>query len=391
MRAGATKPRGSDAIRRKRQGLPDTLFRARSEQARERAEGSEAEAELARTLGRFHERPALDRGALALFAGRFGSADLIRAEDIAAKSTGLPPLDAAAAAWALHNGALTGHASEVMPSADFRFVPLGSGSADVLALPAASAHGPRAGELATALARVWVQARDRLAAEGARQTREAVEGRERVRRALLAALGHDFRTPLTVLKAGLAELDGDAPARLGAEVDRLIRLSDDLIASAQLESGTPAVLEPVDLVDVIASVSAPRGDPAVRIESLVAADLPLVRADAVMLVHLLGNLLENAARHARSAVTLRAGQEGSRVRLDVDDDGEGIDPAIADRLFERGVTGSDRDDSSGLGLAIAQDLAAAMDARLSAGTLPAGGARFTLLLQACAGAEERAS
>ena len=359
-------------------------LRAREMEASRRAQGSEAEAALAARLARVHDRAVLDATALDFVERLFGEALLLRADDLAAKRTGLSPLDAAAAAWALHHGTLSGRGTEVMPAADFRFVPLGQGGDDVLAL-ASHPDGDATGATAWALARLWAQARDRLIAEGERQAREEADRREALRRTLLAALGHDFRTPLTILKSGLAELAGAPAARLGREVDRLVRLSDDLIAAARLEGGAPTVLEPVDLVDAVAAALPPdQPEPGPAIASMIPDEVPLVQADPVMLVHLLGNLLDNAVRHARSAVSVRARAEGDRVRVDVRDDGDGLDPAIGAAVFERCVTGPDRQGASGLGLAIARDLAHAMGGELSAANAPDGGACFALTLRAAA-------
>lgn len=357
-------------------------LRARALEARQRAEASEAEAALATTLAREHDRAALDTAALAAFAALFGDAHLFRGDDLIAKRTALAPLDAAAAAWALHNHRASGAGTEVMPGADYRFVPLGRGGGDVLALAIGHSDDPWYGDRAQALSRVWVQARDRLTADTERQAREEAEARDAMRRTLLAALGHDFRTPLTVLKAGLAELDGEAAVRLGREVDRLVRLSTDLIASARLEGGASVALEPVDLVDAVAAAlppATPGSDLTTHID--IPDDLPLVSADPVLLVHLLGNLLDNARRHARGTVTIGAHGEGDRIRVDIEDDGDGIDPAIGDALFDPFVTGTDAADRSGLGLAIVRDLATAMGAQVTVAPSAAGGARFSVLLR----------
>lgn len=358
-------------------------LRSREQEAQRRAEASELEAGLASQLARIGDRGALDCAALALFTRLYGQAHLVRADDLAAKRTALPPLDAAAAAWALHHGAISGRATEVMPSADFRFISLGPGSADVLALAAgdeAAGPGPLA---ADGLARIWVQARDRLDAEGERQAREAADSREAIRRTLLAALGHDFRTPLTVLRSGLEAMGGEAAPSLLAEVDRLVRLSDDLIAAARLEGGAPLTLEPVDLVDIVAAaVPMPTAQMRVSLRTDIPAELPLVRADSVMLVHVIGNLVDNALRHARAnvIVIVAAVAERGCVRIDVRDDGSGLDPMIADAIFERHVAGSDREGGAGLGLAIARDLATAMGATLSAANHVDGGACFSLTI-----------
>lgn len=356
-------------------------LRAREIEAKGRAEASAAEAEFAAMLAQPRTLDALDAAALRFFAGRYGEALLVHADDLAAKRTPLAPLDAAAAAWALHNDGMSGHATEVMPFADFRFVPLARGGSDVLALPSVHRLDPHAGELALSLARLWTQARDRLTTDAERKAREEAEQREAARRTLLAALGHDFRTPLTVLKSGLAEIGGEAAARLGREVDRIARLGEDLISAARIESGQPARLEPIDLVDAVAAAVPPfSSGSAVLIEVAVPDDLPLVRADAVMLVHLIGNLVDNAVRHARTRVSITARAVDGQIEVKVSDDGDGIDPAIAGALFDRFVSGSDRHGGSGLGLSIARDLAHVMGATLTVGDAPGGGACFRLRL-----------
>jgi two-component system sensor histidine kinase KdpD len=365
-------------------------LRAREIEARAHAEASAMEAEFTILLARAHDRATLDAHALDFFRARHGEALLVASDDLAARRTPLAPLDAAAAAWALHNDALSGHASEVMPSADFRFIPLSRGG-DVLALAAGSRPDPQAGHVALTLARLWVQARDRLTADAERRAREQAEQREAVRRTLLAALGHDFRTPLTILKSGLAELGGEPAARLGAEVDRIARLSEDLIAAARLEGGSPTRLEPIDLVDIIAAAIPPHAPVGIHIRTDIADDLPLACGDAVMLVHLVGNLVDNGVRHARSSVAITARGFGDQVELEVRDDGAGIDPAIVDSLFDPFVAGSDREGGSGLGLAIARDLARAMGATLSAANVASGGACFVLRLARFAVADPSAA
>ena len=339
-------------------------LRAREIEARGHSRASATEGEFTAVLARPHRADALDADALAFLAERYGDAMLVRGDDLAAERTRLAPLDAAAAAWALHNGGLSGRGSEVMPAAAQRFVPLVRGGEDVRALAGPHRIDPAADQLALALARVWVQARDRLTAEAEQTARKAAEEREAVRRTLLAALGHDFRTPLTVLKSGLAEIGGEAATRLGREVDRIARLGEDLIAAARIESGQPVRVEPVDLVDTIAAATPVLPGSAVTVTVTLPDDLPLVQGDAVMLVHVIGNLLDNAVRHASTAVSVVARAVDHMVEVDVADDGGGIDPAIADVLFGRFVTGSDRRGGSGLGLSIARDMAQAMGATL---------------------------
>lgn len=98
----------------------------------------------------------------------------------------------------------------------------------------------------------------------------------------------------------------------------------------------------------------------------------------------LANLLDNAQRHARSAVTVSVRREGDRAVVGVADDGDGVPDVDRERIFERFVrldAARSRDDGgAGLGLAIARDVAVRHGGTLTAGRGPAGGALFELRL-----------
>ena len=96
------------------------------------------------------------------------------------------------------------------------------------------------------------------------------------------------------------------------------------------------------------------------------------------------NLLDNAERHARSAVVVEVRQNGDSAELIVDDDGEGVAEADRQRIFERftrldAARSRDRG-GTGLGLAIARGIAQAHDGTIEAGASPSGGGRFILRL-----------
>lgn len=362
-------------------------LRARQDEAARRAEGSQLESDFLSEIALATSRADLDARALAFLQQRFGDARLFSQAELAAQTSGLAPLDAAAAAWAIAHDAVTGHASEVMPGADFRFLSFGRGSADGLALATTRPLPPDA-TLLQRIAGHWGHARDHLDTLAERQRRQEAEARDRTRRALLAALGHDFRTPLTVLKEGLARLPGAAASGLPGAVERLRRLGENLLASARLDAGLPLALEPVDLVDTIAEVRAfvEQQAGSIALDVQLPDTLPLVRAEPVMLVHLVGNIVENALRHARSRVSFAASADAQHVDLRIADDGPGVPEGQAEVIFEPFVSGPDGNarrasSGSGLGLAIARDLALAMGAELAlervGGT---GGAVFRLRL-----------
>lgn len=373
-----------------------TRLMAREAEANERALASAEAAELSALLAAESPAEAL-RGGLDFMAERYGPAVLIDAATLERDDAALSPLDSSAAAWAIHNGDMTGHGTETMPAAGWTFVPLAPRNRPdrvVLALgqPADGAVRSRAQlEQVRQLALLLGQCRDRASLEAERREREQAETSDHLRRTLLASLAHDFRTPLTVITGQLELLAAANPAagEALAATRRLDRMMANLLQAARLDAGPlAAASESLDPVDVIgAACDAAVLAPGVTLHRQVAADLPFVRGDPVLLHHILANLLDNAARYARSAVVVSAVPDGDRVVLAVEDDGPGVPVAERERIFQRfsRIEGSDRAGGSGLGLAIVKGFAEAMDSAVAVTDRPEGGARFTLSLALAGG------
>lgn len=212
------------------------------------------------------------------------------------------------------------------------------------------------------------------------------------RRALLADVGHELRTPLAVLQGEVeAMLDGVHPAdaaHLGValeEIRVLERLVDDLRTLTLAEAGTLALhREPVDLGVLAADVAqafALAGDAAgVRIDVAVPDDLPLIEVDPVRLHEVLGNLVANALHHAPAGTSVRlaAALRGDRMAIEVADAGPGIPADLLPRVFERFVK-SDGSRGTGLGLAIARGLVEAHGGTIAAESGPSGTTMCVLL------------
>jgi two-component system sensor histidine kinase PhoQ len=98
------------------------------------------------------------------------------------------------------------------------------------------------------------------------------------------------------------------------------------------------------------------------------------------LMEMLGNILDNAFKWCSSRVEVSIRPEGPGHRVDVEDDGPGIDPAKAQRLLERGSRADERMPGHGIGLAVARDICRAYRGRLVLGRSELGGARVSLLL-----------
>jgi signal transduction histidine kinase len=210
-----------------------------------------------------------------------------------------------------------------------------------------------------------------------------LDHRERVARRALATAGdlaHGLKTPLAIVAQEAERLDEPTIAE---QVERMRRQIDYHLARARTSAagapyGAHVELRPIAerLVRTIGRLYADKG-PAFTI------DIPepcTVRCETEDLEEMLGNILENACKWARSAVTISATRSADRVAIIVDDDGPGIDAANRDRVLQRGVRADEAAPGSGLGLAIVSDLADLYGGSLTLDTAPGGGLRVRVVL-----------
>ncbi|GAA0587965.1 HAMP domain-containing sensor histidine kinase [Streptomyces crystallinus] len=195
-------------------------------------------------------------------------------------------------------------------------------------------------------------------------------------RRFVADASHELRNPLAALQAELEIAlsrpeEADWPevvrAALG-DTRRLQHLTEDLLLLARLDLDKPSGqqrMENVDLTDLVREEAARRHPPARVTLDLDVVPRPLVvRGHPALLARVLGNLLDNAERHATSRVTvrLRHDAEERQAVLEVLDDGPGIPPADRDRVFERftrlDTARTRHTGGTGLGLAIARRITA---------------------------------
>ncbi|MFI6499269.1 sensor histidine kinase [Nonomuraea typhae] len=198
------------------------------------------------------------------------------------------------------------------------------------------------------------------------QTLDRLDGALSQQRSFVADASHELRNPITGLRAevdlALMETDGAAHAALEAvdrAADRLQLLVEDLLAVARLDAGMEPRPEPVDLAALVTDELA-RRHPAKTVLTRLAAGV-VVEGDRLQLARVLVNLLDNALRHADSAVSVRVGADGEQAVLAVTDDGAGLAPEDRERVFQRFTRlaeGRVRDPGgSGLGLPIAREIA----------------------------------
>ncbi|MFC9319494.1 sensor histidine kinase [Streptomyces nigra] len=214
------------------------------------------------------------------------------------------------------------------------------------------------------------------------ETLAALESSVERQRRFVADASHELRSPIASLRTQL-EVGAAHPELLdldGAVTDtvRLQTLAADLLLLARLDAGE----RPGDARFDLGALAREHAEGQAGVT--VTADEVPVAGSRAQVGRVLTNLLDNARRHARSAVTVGVRAEGEWAVVAVADDGDGVPEADRERIFERFVRldeARSRDDGgAGLGLAIARDVAVRHGGTLTVGRAPAGGALFELRL-----------
>lgn len=238
-------------------------------------------------------------------------------------------------------------------------------------------------------------------AEAVESSIEALRSTDRVRRELVANVGHDLRTPLAAL-TGYAEeakryltagrMDDAATAldTASRQAEYLRKLLEDLFELSVLDAVPPPLrIEPVPLAELLHESArlhaGPMRERGLTFRIDVPADLPILEADGLRLMRLLDNLLSNACRHtsAGGTVTLHAEASEEAVYVSVGDTGEGMDPETAAHVFDRyyrGTGARTRKSRTGLGLSISKAVAVAHGGDLAVESYESVGTTFTLTL-----------
>jgi two-component system sensor histidine kinase KdpD len=215
---------------------------------------------------------------------------------------------------------------------------------------------------------------------------EALRQSDALKTALLRAVSHDLRSPLTAILASADALASpgltlEAEDRLGlamtirAEATRLDRVVEQLLDLSRLEAGAVEPHRELWHVDeLVGQALAGLGAEAGRVRLDIGSETPPVEVDAAQVERVLANLLDNALHYSPpgSQVLLRAEPGATELRIHVVDSGAGLPDEQREALFQpfqRGTAGH----GSGLGLAIARGFAEANGGRLWAQDDPAGG------------------
>jgi two-component system sensor histidine kinase KdpD len=222
---------------------------------------------------------------------------------------------------------------------------------------------------------------------------EALRRSERMKTALLDAITHDLRTPLTSIKASATLLleDGEAngqtetfsPAEqktmlkvISDEADRLDHFVESIVDLARIEAGDVQLSRNWGAVEEIIEAALARAEPLMKqhqLRSLIESELPVIRVDARAVAEVIYTLIDNATKYAAAGtcITIKANRAPAEmVRISVTDQGRGIPKHLRQRVFEkfvhvRGVPmGSGRPEGIGMGLSIAKGIVDAHGGRI---------------------------
>lgn len=219
---------------------------------------------------------------------------------------------------------------------------------------------------------------------------------------LAAGLAHEIGNPIAALMGMLDLLaSGDEPEdvqrdflrRMRGETERIHRVVRDLLDFARPSASTAPEGPPVPAAvasvadDVLALVRPQKGAHAIHFDVQIDADLR-VAMSAARLTQVLLNLVLNATSAVSAGgrqdgrVTIRAEATEEGVRIVVEDNGPGVDPAVRDRLFEPFITTKGVGEGTGLGLAVCRGLVESAGGEIGVDASFAGGARFFVVLPA---------
>ena len=219
---------------------------------------------------------------------------------------------------------------------------------------------------------------------------EALRQSEKLKSALLDAVTHDLRTPLTSIKASITTLldemrGSESPVTLdpesrkemmdiiNEESDRLSRFINGLIELARIEAGELQLRRRWGVVDEIISTALERAKPITRnhrVEVDVEKELPGVRVDERAVSEVVYTLVDNAAKYSAPGSRIRImaqRADDDSIRMTVEDQGPGIAPDLRERVFDKffRATSSHKSQGTGMGLAIAKGIVEAHGGRIS--------------------------
>lgn len=208
---------------------------------------------------------------------------------------------------------------------------------------------------------------------------EALRRSEKLKSALLDAVTHDLRTPLTSIKAAVTTLiddeKNDGDFRLDAEgkqefleiideeTDRLNKFIEEMVELARFEAGALSLRQTWSAINEIVSAALERAEKSLknhRVRLEIEKELPAARVDAKALSEVVYTLLENAAKYSppNTTITIAARRgESETIEISVEDEGRGVPSEMRERVFEKffrvNLVEKEKQTAGGLGLGLA--------------------------------------
>ena len=228
-------------------------------------------------------------------------------------------------------------------------------------------------------------------------TREHAQS-QLIRNNLLAAISHDYRTPLATIMGAASSLSEQTEKldinkqhqlsqRIYDEAERLNTITHNILQLARLDADKRINCDWQSAEEIMGDLSRrwrgrKSGD---RIQVILQPELPLVWCDSILTAQLLENLIDNALKYSPidSVVKVEANIQGNKFIFSVSDKGEGIDINLQQRIFEpfqRGAVNKAQTPGAGVGLALCQAIALAHGGELSVNCPSEGGTCFTFSL-----------
>ena len=226
------------------------------------------------------------------------------------------------------------------------------------------------------------------------------KARERIERSsadLISTVSHELRSPLTSIKGFTATLlakwdrfpDEQKQVMLqtvNADADRVTRLLTELLDVSRIDAGRMQIhKQVVDLKEIVDKVIEGRiaaGDEPDRFVISSDGQPPEMWLDPDKMLQILGNLVENGVRHGEGTIRIALMAETDGISVSVSDEGEGVPPDAAGRIFTKFWRGQPRRGGTGLGLYICKGLVEAHGGTMTVGSGPGGGAEFRFRLPA---------
>ncbi len=309
---------------------------------------------------------------------------------------GMPEAERDGLRSCLAESAVLGPGTGRWPGLNAWYLPLGDkkkavGAACVRPALAADNDGR---EHAQALCALLAQALGRVHLAATVQKAQIEAQRQQLQGTFLAAVSHDLRTPLAAIMGAASSLQTQRDKLSLSDQDRLLRsieneasylstLTENTLQLVRLTSPQQELRRDWESLEEIVGAVLSRvrqRDPARRIKSKIPADLPLIKADPVLLAQLISNLLDNALKYSDGEIDLSA-SAGQALTISIKDRGPGIADAEHELIFEpyrRGDQSGPR--GAGLGLALCRAIAVAHGGSLTVRRRGGGGSSFVTTL-----------